>query len=276
MPIDHKRINPPEDAVPYKLFTKLNTKSSQEQYQQILDKNQIRKDGRHASEHRKIYMKTGVIAHAKGSAYIEQGQTKIVASVFDPREIPNRLDYCLKGEVYCDFKFAPFSCPKRRLHQQDSQEKEYSSIMKKALEAAICRHEFPNFQVDVYVLVLHNAGSALSAAITAAGAALASAGIPMFDIITSSTLAIQGKDVLLDPDFEEETLSEIAIEKEHGIIVISVLATHDQISHFHQVGNLPLNVVSDSIDILHKSCKEIVPLVQKCVIRSVLAGISET
>lgn len=55
------------------------------------------------------------------------------------------------------------------MHQQDHEEKEYSVIMKRSLESAVCRHEFPNFQVDIYALVLENDGSALSAAIICAG-----------------------------------------------------------------------------------------------------------
>lgn len=90
-------------------------------------------------------------------------------SVFDPREIPNKNDYSANGELYCEFKYATFSCNKRRMHQQDSEEKEYSVIMRRSLESVVCRHEFPNFQVDIYALVLENDGSALSAAINCAG-----------------------------------------------------------------------------------------------------------
>ena len=35
-------------------------------------------------------MKTGVISQAKGSAYLEQGSTKVVCGVYGPREIPRR------------------------------------------------------------------------------------------------------------------------------------------------------------------------------------------
>ena len=35
-------------------------------------------------------MKTSVISQAKGSAYLEQGQTKVVCGVYGPREIPRR------------------------------------------------------------------------------------------------------------------------------------------------------------------------------------------
>lgn len=66
------------------------------------------------------------------------GDTKVVCSVFDPREIPNKIGYSIQGELYCEFKFSSFSCSKRRIHQQDSEEKEYSLILQRALEPAVC------------------------------------------------------------------------------------------------------------------------------------------
>lgn len=50
------------------------------------------------------------------------------------------------------------------------------------------QHEFPNFQVDVYVLVLQNDGSALAAAINCAGLALADASVPMYDLVSAASL----------------------------------------------------------------------------------------
>lgn len=84
-------------------------------------------------------IKLGVVSQAKGSAYIEMGQTKVICSAFDPREIPNRANYRAQGQLYCEFKFANFSCCKRKGHQQDSEEKQYSLIMQRALEPAVCR-----------------------------------------------------------------------------------------------------------------------------------------
>lgn len=84
-------------------------------------------------------LKTGVVSQAKGSAYVEFDNTKVICSVFDPREIPNRVEYSQHGELFCVFKFAPFSCLTRRAHQQDAQEKELSLSLKRALEPAVCR-----------------------------------------------------------------------------------------------------------------------------------------
>ncbi|KAK5648654.1 hypothetical protein RI129_003546 [Pyrocoelia pectoralis] len=231
-------------------------------------------EGKQRSNVKFVFLKCGVVSQAKGSAYFEVDNTKLIVSVYDPREIPKKTDYSSKGELFCIFKYAPFSCPNRRAHQPDADEKQHSAIVKRALESAVCRHEFPNFQVDVYILVLENDGSALSGAITAAGIALAQAGIPMYDTITAATLAIQGTTKLLDPTLEEETLCTVATHKSdteidydsHGIIVLAMLSTHEQISEFYQLGNLDLETLNESVNILMNAAKDIVPLVEKCLV----------
>jgi exosome complex component MTR3 len=86
-----------------------------------------------------LVIKIGVVSQAKGSAYIEMGQTKVICSAFDPREIPNKANYSTQGELFCEFKFATFASHKRKGHQQAAEEKEYSLIMQRALEPAVCR-----------------------------------------------------------------------------------------------------------------------------------------
>ncbi|GJQ80746.1 hypothetical protein Trydic_g9338 [Trypoxylus dichotomus] len=280
--LNHKRINGPENTIPYKLYTKLNVKSVKEILQEAVN-NGIRGDKRKLDQHRRIFMKADVVSQAKGSAYIEIDKTKVIVSVFDPREIPNKNEYSLNGELYCEFKYAPFSCPKRRLHQQDAEEKQNSIVMKQALEPAVCRHEFPNFQVDIYALVLENDGSALSAAITCAGLALAQAGIPMFDIITSATIGVQGDLKLLDPTLHEETLCHTTVNRNtkvgknsHGIIALALLSTHQQVTEFYQVGNMDLEDIEECTKLLTEANKIIVPLVEKCLAKHVIKGVKES
>jgi exosome complex component MTR3 len=83
-------------------------------------------------------LKTGIISQAKGSAYIEQGNTKLVCGVYGPREVQKKSDFSLNGQLFCEFKFAPFSCQKRRGHQQDNEELVLSGLLREALEAAVC------------------------------------------------------------------------------------------------------------------------------------------
>lgn len=53
MPLDHKRINGPDETIPYYLFSKLNTQSLQQKMQLILKRGK-RTDSRSLVEHRKI------------------------------------------------------------------------------------------------------------------------------------------------------------------------------------------------------------------------------
>lgn len=155
------------------------------------------------------------------------------------------------------------------------EEKNFSAIMKQALESTVCRHEFPNFQVDIYALVIHNDGSCLSAAITAAGLALSHAGVPMYDLITSVSLCVQNDLILLDPTTEEENICVVPIAQDsnsndHGIVIISLLHTQKQISQFYQSGNISLEKLTETLKILEKACGDIVPLIQKCLLKHVV------
>lgn len=53
MPTDHRRIIGPENTVPYRLYTKLNSCPFNERFNQAV-KNGIRLDGRKLDEHRKL------------------------------------------------------------------------------------------------------------------------------------------------------------------------------------------------------------------------------
>lgn len=162
MPHDQRRINGPESTVPYSIYVDLNAKPAKSSIKYEL---KTRVDSRKHKELRKMcksfnsvilfkslskqeldlhtaffsVIKLGVVSQAKGSAYIEMGQTKVICSAFDPREIPNKTSYSTQGEIFCEFKFASFATCKRKGHQQDTEEKEYSLIMQRALEPAVCR-----------------------------------------------------------------------------------------------------------------------------------------
>ncbi|KZC09351.1 PREDICTED: exosome complex component MTR3-like [Dufourea novaeangliae] len=269
MPIDQKRINGPEASFPYHIYSNINDRSGEIKYD--LSK---RSDKRTNNEMRKIFLKTGVISQAKGSAYIEMGNTKVVCSVFDPREVPNKNGYCVQGEIYCEFKFAPFSCEKRKIHQQSAEEKECSLILQRSLEPAVCLHEFPNFQVDVYAVVLDNVGSSLAAAIIAASVALANAGVPMFGLVTASTIGIYDNHFLVDPTDTEEAICNTQPEQQddfnHGIITVASLPQHGQISEVFLVGSIDADSVIRATDILTTVNKDICPVLQQCLVKTIM------
>ena len=54
---------------------------------ELLSKQQLRGDGRKPDEVRELQCSMGVFTQADGSAYIEQGNTKVLAAVYGPHEV---------------------------------------------------------------------------------------------------------------------------------------------------------------------------------------------
>ena len=73
MPTDTKRLAVPEKTVPYQLYLPPKKISLNP-----FDANNKRSDGRKAEEMRPIFIKTKVVTQAKGSAYLEVGNTKVI------------------------------------------------------------------------------------------------------------------------------------------------------------------------------------------------------
>ena len=53
---------------------------------ELLSDQGLRSDGRRAGELRRIRCRQGVFGQADGSAYLEQGNTKVLAAVYGPHE----------------------------------------------------------------------------------------------------------------------------------------------------------------------------------------------
>lgn len=149
--------------------------------------------------------------------------------------------------------------------------------MRRALESVVCRHEFPNFQVDIFANVLQDDGSALAAAITCAGLALADAGIPMYDVVTAVTVGCLdgGERLLLDPTASEEDLctNGAAADAEHGIVMMARLATLDQVAELWQTGSMRVETLRAAGALLERSNGEVVPIVQQILVRKVLNSV---
>lgn len=282
MPTDTRRINGPENTVPYFLYSDKSKKSYAEYVQNLLNSCNKREDGREPSEHRRIYMKTGVISQAKGSAYIEYRNTKVICSAFDPREIPNRSEFCINGELFVDFRFATFANKRRSTFRRDPEEVELSDCLKRALEPAVCRHEFPNFQVDVYALVLQNDGSALAAAVTCASLALADASVPMYDLVTAASVVVYNNIELMDPTVVEESVCTMVPPlvdagncDERGQMTLAFMGNLKQVVNVSQCGVMEVERITQLTDRLVEQCLKIYPLSQRCLVKTLLTNLNE-
>lgn len=64
----------------------------------------LRVDGRKPHELRKIRCKLGVFSQPEGSAYLEQGNTKVLAAVYGPHQVINDvLTYDLTRNLFRNY-----------------------------------------------------------------------------------------------------------------------------------------------------------------------------
>ncbi|XP_050413061.1 exosome complex component MTR3 [Patella vulgata] len=265
MPVDSRRICGPESTQSPVIFT-----VNKDIKQDIL-LNGERKNGRKLDQIRPLFLRPGLISQAKGSAYIEQNHTKVICAVFGPREVMRKEDFSMKGQLTCEFKFATFSCKKKRQHQQDAEEKDLSVQLLEAFEPAVQLDKFPKAQVNVYITVLQNDGSALAASITCASLALADAGIEMYDIVVGSSVRIHGDVMLVDPSEEEEYRSQDCNDVNEGNVVVGLMPSINQISALTSKGEIDFETISQAIKTCIQTCQKVYPVLQNALVNSVKA-----
>jgi len=181
-----------------------------------------------------------------------------------------------KGQLYCDFRYAAFSRENRKAISEN-EEKLMSSSIKTALESAVCLHEFPNYQVDVFILVLEDDGSVLPASMMAAGIAFIDASIPCYDIMTAASVAVIDGKLLIDPSgAEEEIVASSSKSNNHGTITISSLAAMDQMSQILFSGFVDASLIKEAKKSIMELNKEHIKYLKKIISLKIAKANSES
>lgn len=165
-----------------------------------------RLDGRNPLELRNISIKLGVIKNADGSAYIEWGKNKIIASAFGPKEaLPKHLADPHRAVLRCVYMMAPFcSLEEHGKIGFTRRSVEISKLLKEALSDIVLLDRFPNTIIDVYVNVLQADGSTRVASLTAASLALLNAGLPLKGLIAAVSGGKADDTLIIDLGKEED------------------------------------------------------------------------
>ncbi|KAJ3128763.1 hypothetical protein HK098_003529 [Nowakowskiella sp. JEL0407] len=214
--MDRKRVFGPESSVvPLKFDSPTPNFSSS-----------TRPDNRAFDEVRSLYLSTGIVNQANGSAFFESGNVKVVCAVYGPRQSSSRT-FENKGTLNCDFKFAPFALPgKRRGYAKDDQEKDLSTQLTTAISPSIRLSQYPKSSIDIFVQVIESDGisACFSGAVNAATLALADAGIEMTDCVVAASVGIFKSGLRLDCTAEEE-ISQI------GSVVLGYMPSLNEVTH---------------------------------------------
>ena len=164
-----------------------------------------RVDGRKPEELRPIKIESGILENADGSAYVEQGMTKILAAVYGPKELhPKHLADPQRALLRCRYHMAPFSTEERRSPAPSRRDVELSKVIRNALEPAIFLEEYPRSTIDLFIEVLQSDGGTRCAGIVAASVALADAGIPMRDLVSACAAGKVDGHIVLDLCYVED------------------------------------------------------------------------
>ena len=153
---------------------------------EFLIKNGKRLDGRKPEEIRKVKIKVGVVDNADGSALVELDKTKVLAAVYGPRELhPRHLALPDRALLRAKYDMFSFSVEDRKRPGPGRREIEISKVLTEALRSVVFVEKFPRTSIDVFVEVIQADASTRVTGLNAASVALADAGIPMRDLVTS-------------------------------------------------------------------------------------------
>jgi len=165
----------------------------------------LRLDGRRAKELRRIKCSLGSLAGADGSAYFQQGNTKVLATVHGPRQVKARRDEKFdRASIACEYSMAPFSTGERKKKGGGRRAREISMLIRQTFEAVIQTELYSRSQINIHVQVLQADGGTRCAAINAACLALIDAGIAMKDFVCACAAGWIEGTALLDLNYVED------------------------------------------------------------------------
>lgn len=178
-------------------------------------------------------LKTGLVASASGSAYLElqspnSGQRsltpaisspKLSCAVHGPKPLPRNSSYSANLQLNVHVKFAPFATRNRRGYVRDVSERDVGVHLEAALKGVVIADRWPKSAIDVIVTVLEGEEdlwwgeqdvdatlegcglmTILSSCIIVASAALVDAGIDCLDLLTAGSAMIgHSGQTYLDP-----------------------------------------------------------------------------
>ena len=218
-------------------------------------------DGRKFDEMRKIEAKVGVIKNADGSAMFKIGDTIAIASVFGPRELfPTHLQNPEKGRLRCLYDMASFSVTERKRPGPTRRSTEISLVTEKALLPALDLSNFPDAVVDVFIEIIQADSGTRCAGICAASMALADAGLPMKDLVTSISVGKVADKILIDLNKEEEDFEEGSTD-----IPVAIMPRLSEVTLLQLDGDIKKEELREALKLAEKGCKEIYEIQKKAL-----------
>ena len=221
-----------------------------------------RPDGRKIDEIREMKAEVGVVPNADGSAKFQFGDTIAIAAVYGPKKMhPQHLQNPEKGTLRCNYNMLSFSVTDRIRPGTSRRSTEISKIIEWALESVLMIDKYSNMVIDVHMNILQANASTRCAAINAAAMALAHAGIPMKDIVSSVSIGKLDKQLVVDVNKYEEDW-----EEGEGATDIPITFTQSgEITHIQLDGKITAKELKEAIELAREATKKIYEVQKKAL-----------
>lgn len=227
----------------------------------LFDSDGKRLDGRKPDELREIKIEVGVLHRAEGSCYLEWGGNKAIAAVYGPREaIPRHTQNPLRAIINARYNMAAFSVEDRKRPGPDRRSREISKVISEALAKIVLTERFPRASIDVNIEILEAEAGTRCAGLTAAGVALADAGIPIRDIPVACAAGKIENQIVLDLGKEEDN---------HGDadLPIAISPRTNEILLMQMDGHLTLDEFDTALELAMKGCHIVSDLQKKAIMK---------
>ncbi len=229
-----------------------------------MTKGYVRTDKRKNDELRSpILAKVGVVPNADGSAQFQIGKTIAIAAVYGPKKMhPQHSQNPEKGTLRCTYNMNSFSVEDRIRPGPSRRSTEISKITEWALEPVVMLNKWKNQVVDVHINIIQADAGTRCAGINAAAMALAHAGIPMKDIVSSISVGKIDKTLVLDLDKYEDSIFE---DGEGSTDIPVTMTPSGEITHLQLDGRINKEQLKEVLEMAQKSCKEIYEIQKKAL-----------
>ena len=219
-----------------------------------------RPDGRKNDEMREMKAKIGIVPNADGSAMFSFGDTIAIAAVYGPKKMhPQHLQDPEKGTLRCTYNMMSFSVTDRIRPGPNRRSTEISKIIQWALEPVLMIDKYANKVIDVHISVVQANASTRCAGINAAAMALAHAGIPMKDLVSSVSIGKLDKQLVVDVDKNEEDLK----DGEGSTDIPITFTSEGKLTHIQLDGKITVKELKEAVELAKKSCKKIYDVQKK-------------
>ena len=209
----------------------------------------LRVDGRRAGEVRRLRCRLGVAAQADGSAYVEQGNTKVLVTVTGPHEVSSqRKAQHDRAVLHCTYAALPFSAGQHK-NPSRTADSELASSVRSVFDPVVQTQLYPRTQIDVSITLLQADGGVRAACINATTLALIDAGIAMEDFVCACTAGAVQSALLLDMNAQEDMAG--------AELTAGYLPRSERVGHLQLESKVPLASADELVNFAIEGCRQV-------------------